>query len=82
MITLQAIFILYQRAFLSQQDSQMVKQIEESARQLGSARDTCPRKASSRVVVVIKSLDQIGKIKTFEEENSQIPEFQVFRCCM
>ena len=86
MITLQALFILYQRAFLSQQDPQMVKQIEECAGELGSACDTGPKKeveiASSRMVEVIKSLDVVGKMKTFEEENSQIPEFQVFRCYM
>ena len=65
----------------------MVKQIEECARQLESACDTCPKKEvqipSSRIVVpVIKPLDVIGKMKTFREENSLIPEFQVFRCCM
>ena len=83
MITLQAIFVLLQRAFLSQQDSQMVKQIEESARQLGSACDTCPKKeveiASSRMVVVIKSLDKIGKMKTFEED-SRISGVPMFSC--
>ncbi|KAL9957037.1 hypothetical protein ACROYT_G038621, partial [Oculina patagonica] len=49
----------------------------------GSACDKSPKKeveiASSRMEEVIKSLSVIGKMKTFEEENSQIPEFQVFR---
>ena len=84
--TLQALFILYQRAFLSQQDSQMVEEIEECARQLGSACDTGAKEevklASARMVEVIKSLEVIEKMKTFEERNSEIPEFQVFRCYM
>ncbi|KAL9978623.1 hypothetical protein ACROYT_G016160 [Oculina patagonica] len=61
----------------------MVKQIEECARQLGSACDKSPKKevkiASSRMEEVINSLTVIGKMKTFEEENSQISELQVFR---
>ena len=64
----------------------MVKQIEECARELGSACDGDPKKeveiASSRLVEVITSLYVIGKMKTFEEENNQIPDFQVFQCYM
>lgn len=59
-----------------------MEQLEECVRQLGSACDSGPKEevqlASARMEEAIKSLDVIGKMKTFEEENSQIPEFQVF----
>jgi len=59
-----------------------VEQLEECVRQLGSACDAGPKVeevqlASARMEEAIKSLDVIGKMKTFEEGNSQIPEFQV-----
>ena len=59
-----------------------MEQLEKCVTQLGSACDAGPKEevqlASARMEEAIKSLDVIGKMKTFEEENSQIPEFQVF----
>lgn len=59
-----------------------MEQLEECVRQLGSAFDAGHKEevqwASARMEEAIKSLDVIEKMKTFEEENSQIPEFQVF----
>ena len=56
-----------------------MEQLEECVRQLGSACDAGPKEevqlASARMEEAIKSLDVIGKMKTFEEQNSQIPEF-------
>lgn len=84
MITMQVLFTLYQRALLSRQDPQMVKQPEEYTRQLESACDEEPKEkvelASARMEDAIKSLDVIGKIKPLDEWNSQISEFQVFWC--
>ena len=43
MITMQVLFTLYQRALLSRQDPQMVKQPEEYTRKLESACDEEPK---------------------------------------
>lgn len=79
-LTLQAFFILYQRAFFSRQDPEIVKEIEECAKQLGEACDTGSKeeveRASARMQEVLESLDVIEKMKIFEEDNSQVPEFQ------
>lgn len=84
MITMQVLFTLYQRALLSRQDPQMVKQPEEYTRKLESACDEEPKEkvelASGRMEDAIKSLDVIGKIKPLDEWNSQISEFKVFWC--
>ena len=86
MLTLQAMFILYQRAFLSQQDTAMVRQIEEHAKQLGKACEKGTKaeveEANARMVEGMKILDVMGKMKTFEQRNNQNPEFQVFLCYM
>ena len=86
MVTLQVLFILYQRAFLSRQDPLLVKKIEDCAKQLANACESETKKAveeaTAKMVEVMKSLDLIGKMKNFEEEKSQNPEFQVFRCYM
>ena len=80
---MQAFFILYQRAFFSGQDPEIVKEIEECAEQLGEACDTGSKeeveRASKRMLEVLESLDVIEKMKIFEEDNSQVPEFRVFR---
>lgn len=85
-LTLQAFFILYQRAFFSGQDPEIVKEIEECAKQLGKACDTGSKeeveRASARMLEVLESLDVIEKMKIFEEDNSQVPEFRVFRYYM
>lgn len=84
MITMQVLFTLYQRALLSRQDPQMVKQPGEYTRKLESAYDEEPKEkvelASARMEDAIKSLDVIGRIKPLDEWNSQISEFQVFWC--
>lgn len=71
MITMQVLFTLYQRALLSRQDPQMVKQPEEYTRKLESACDEGPKEkvelASARMEDAIKSLDVIGKIKPLDE---------------
>ena len=58
-----------------------MEQLEECVRQLESACDVGSKEevqlASARMEEATKSLDVNGKMKTFEEENSQIPEFQV-----
>lgn len=82
MVSLQALFILYQKAFLSQQDPLMVEQIKDYAKQLGNACERSTKKevqqASARMVQGMKTLDVMGKMKTFEKENNKRPEFQVF----
>ena len=81
-VSLQALFILYQRAFLSQQDPVMVNQIKEYAKQLGDACERGTKKevqeASARMVQGMKTMDVMGKMKTFEKGNKKSPEFQVF----
>lgn len=71
MITMQVLFTLYQRALLSRQEPQMVKQPEEYTRQLESACDEEPKEkvelASARMEYAIKSLDMIGKIRPLDE---------------
>ena len=85
-LTLQAFLILYQRAFFSGQDPEIVKEIEECAKQLGEACDTGSKeeveRASAKMLEVLESLDVIEKMKIFEEDNSRVPEFRVFRCYM
>lgn len=83
MVTLQALFVLYQRAFLAQQDPQIVTQLEECAKQLGRACKKGNRKevaeANKKMEESITSLDIIRKMEALEDERCQIPEFQVFR---
>ena len=59
-----------------------MEQLEKCVTQLGSACDAGPKEVvqltSARMEEAINSLDVIGKMKTFEEGNSQIPEFQAF----
>lgn len=84
MVTLQVLFMLYQKAFLSQQDPETVKKIEDCAKHLGKACDKGTKKevqeATEEMVEVMKSVDVIGKMERFDE--GQNPEFQVFRSYM
>lgn len=82
MVTLQVLFMIYQRAFLSRQDPLLVKKIKDCAKQL---RNACEKKTkkeveetTAKMVQVMESVDLIRKMKNFEEEKSQNPEFQVF----
>lgn len=74
--------MIYQRAFLSRQDPLLVKKIKDCAKQL---RNACEKKTkkeveetTAKMVQVMESVDLIRKMKNFEEEKSQNPEFQVF----
>lgn len=84
--TLQVLFMLYQKAFLSRQDPLLVKKIENCAKQLGYAFERKTKKevqeTTAKIVEVKESADLIGNMKNIEEERSQNPEFQVFRCYM
>lgn len=75
MVTLQALFALYQKAFLDKQDAQMVTQVDTFAKQLGSACLSGTKEkiieASARMEEAINSLDVIGKMKTFDEDRAQ-----------
>ena len=51
-VTLQALFMLYQRAFLSRQDPLIVNQIKEYAKQLGKACETAPGRKKRKLVLV------------------------------
>ena len=76
MVTLQVLFILYQRAFLSRQDPLLVKKIEDCIKQLANACENETKKeveeTTAKMVEVMKSLDLIGKMKNFEEEKARI----------
>ncbi|KAK3708724.1 hypothetical protein QZH41_004431 [Actinostola sp. cb2023] len=82
MVTLQALFTMYQRSFFSQQEPQMNQHLETAAKELG---DACTKgtkddieKAHNKMVKVMESLDVAGKMKAFDVAHHQIPEFQVF----
>ena len=83
LVTLQALFTLYQKAFLEEPDAQMVTQVEAFAKELGSACLSGSREmiteASARMDEAVKSLEVAGRIKKFDEDHKQILTFQVFR---
>ena len=64
----------------------LVKKIEHCAKQLDDACENKTKKevqeTTAKMVQVMESVDLIRKMKNFEEEKSQNPEFQVFRCYM
>ena len=63
-VTLQVLFTLYQKAFLSTLENHSVLRIKELARNLGR----------------LRSLDITNKMEVFEQENNKDAEFQVFSC--
>ncbi|XP_028413663.1 uncharacterized protein LOC114544233 [Dendronephthya gigantea] len=84
LVTLQVLFMLYQKAFLSSQDEELVKKIDKCAKQLGKAceqgKNSEVKEAEDQMVEVMKSEDLVGKMERFEEGKN--PEFKVFRSYM
>ena len=59
-------------------------EIEDCAKQLGNACENETKKeveeTTAKMVEVMESVDLFRKMKNFEEEKSENPEFHVFRC--
>ena len=85
-VTLQALFALYQRAFLSEQPAEVVKAVESITGKLATVCSSGSKEevkaASKNVVEQLKLFDYMGRMKTFEEGRNHIPMFKVFLCYM
>ena len=82
MVTLQALFAMYQNAFFLQ-EPEFLERLQKVAEDLAMA---CVKgvksevqKAHAKMVEIIQSADVITRMKTFDDSHDKIPEFQVFR---
>ena len=82
MVTLQALFLMYQKAFF-EQESQIHEKLEKVAKDLANActkgKKNEVENAHAKIVEALQSLDVIGRMEAFDASHDKIPEFKVFR---
>ena len=82
MVTLQALFLMYQKAFF-EQESQIHEKLEKVAKDLANActkgKKNEVENAHAKMVEALQSLDVIGRMEAFDASHDKIPEFKVFR---
>lgn len=78
MVTLQALFLMYQQAFL-EQESQIHEKLEHVANELA---DACTKGtknevkfAHAKMVEAMQSLDISGRMEAFDVAHEKTPEF-------
>ena len=82
MVTLQALFLMYQKAFL-EQESQIHEKLVNVADELAGAckkgKKNEVKNAHAKMVEAMQSLDVSGRMEAFDAAHQKNPEFKVFR---